>query len=407
MWWKTAARGKDNMTSIPKSWIGIHYYEALNTLFRIENSLRVFVYVILKNKKFDKWTEISVTSDDTEPSTIKAIANRRVHQAQDFGYLGYVINCPLMYLTSGELIRLITDDNNWLYFNEYFHAKKDIIKSKLDEISVIRNSLAHFRPMKPEDVGTINQNANHTLTGVEDCLYQLGQCYNVVPTNTTEKWYKALSTIGNELCSLRLEQCNDEQWVTLQITYKSKTLSTNKYSDTYYNHTILNIISPSILTKYKNLARYVTFLREGATSSANYSPENVNFIKEISLLFSRNVLNENYESIKKDIEDLLNTITEETDLIQNDHLARGELISAINVTATFQTSQQDPNIKWWSTNTNAALNPLTNETPPEYWGNIWLFNSMVTSIHTYPWMPVWVSEIDFTLPVPPPPIPLI
>ena len=146
MWWKTATK-KDNMTSIPRSWISIHYYEALNALFRIENSLRVFVYVILKNNMFEKWTEISITSDDKEPSTIKKIANRRTEQAQDFGYLGYLINCPLMYLTSGELIRLITDDNYWPYFNEYFHAKKEIIKSKLDEISVIRNSLAHFRPM--------------------------------------------------------------------------------------------------------------------------------------------------------------------------------------------------------------------------------------------------------------------
>ena len=261
--------------------------------------------------------------------------------------------------------------------------------------------------MKPEDVETIKQNANHTLTGVEDCLIQLGHCYNVVPTNTKEKWYKALSTIGNELCSLRLEQCDNAQWVTIKITYKSKILSTNKVSDTYYNHTILNIISPSILTKYKNLTRYVTYLKEGATSSAKYFPENINFTKEISLLFSRNVLHENYESIKKDIEDLLNTITEETDLIQNDNLARGELISAINVTATLQTNQKDPNLTWWNTNTNATLNPLSNETPAEYWGNIWLFNSMVTSMHTYPWMPVWVSEFDFAFPVPPPHIPLI
>ena len=52
MEWKQSSE-KDGATVIPSNWIYIHYYEALNTLFRVENSLRVFVYVVLKNIFFD------------------------------------------------------------------------------------------------------------------------------------------------------------------------------------------------------------------------------------------------------------------------------------------------------------------------------------------------------------------
>lgn len=67
---------KDDSISIPGSWIYIHYYDAFNTLFRIENSLRVFVYVVLKNNLFDKWSTITITSDDSEKETIISIAKK-------------------------------------------------------------------------------------------------------------------------------------------------------------------------------------------------------------------------------------------------------------------------------------------------------------------------------------------
>ncbi|OBU22867.1 hypothetical protein AYY22_07830 [Photobacterium kishitanii] len=55
--WKKAEVTENESLVIPKRWLHLHYYEALNILFRFENSLRVFVYVILKKKtkrKMDK-----------------------------------------------------------------------------------------------------------------------------------------------------------------------------------------------------------------------------------------------------------------------------------------------------------------------------------------------------------------
>jgi hypothetical protein len=74
----------------------------------MENGLRVFVYVVLKNKFKDKWSETALQTADDEPSTIAATAAKRLAQAKGFGYLGYEISSPLMYLNSGELTRIIT-----------------------------------------------------------------------------------------------------------------------------------------------------------------------------------------------------------------------------------------------------------------------------------------------------------
>ncbi len=51
MKWEDAEKNKDGSVKLPDNWLFLHYYEALTVLFRIENSLRTFVYVVLKDKK--------------------------------------------------------------------------------------------------------------------------------------------------------------------------------------------------------------------------------------------------------------------------------------------------------------------------------------------------------------------
>ncbi len=388
----TAFKKQEEMTVIPKSWIHIHYYDALNTLFRIENSLRVFVFMVLKNEFFDKWCDITITSDDAATTTIAAIAKKRKNQAQDFGYLGYGISCPMMHLTSGELIRIITNDSYWEYFKPYFPASKQVIKHKLDEIGVIRNSLAHFRPLKSDDIELIKQNANHALSGVNSYLLQLGLCFNTVPTNTQDDWYLSLSTLGTELCLPQLRQCEEEIWVCLTFTYKAKILSTVKITQDYIRHSILNLITPSILENYTSITKYSTCLTERVASAGTYNPENPSFSKPFSIYFNREVIKEHYDDIKKDVESLLHIITEETELISNDNLARGKLISVAQVYASLKEGEKR---KWWSVNADDTLCPDTKGIFPEYWGDTFLYSSMITKAQKYPWMPIGVSEFEF------------
>ena len=194
--WKSAST-KDGKVSIPDTWLFLHYYEALNILFRMENSLRVFVYVVLKNRFKEKWAETTPQTAEGEQSTITATAARRITQAKGFGYLGYEIASPLMYLNSGELIQIICSETYWSLFKPFFRGKKEIIKNKLDEIGSVRNALAHFRPLKHDDVELIKQNVKHAFLGIEQCLEEMTQTHRVVPTNTEEQWYKNLITLGS------------------------------------------------------------------------------------------------------------------------------------------------------------------------------------------------------------------
>jgi hypothetical protein len=66
-----------------------------------ENSLRVFVYVVLKNNKKSDWLNLCISTEDNNQTTVAAIAKRRLAQDKTFGYLGYSVSSPLMHLTSG------------------------------------------------------------------------------------------------------------------------------------------------------------------------------------------------------------------------------------------------------------------------------------------------------------------
>ena len=142
--WKKAEKNDDDFVKIPERWLHLYYYEALNILFRFENSLRVFVYVVLKNELKDRWQEAAISGG----GSIQSETKKRITKSKDYGYLGHEVSSPMLFLNSGELIDLIVSDAYWKHFARYFKANKSIVSTKLQEIGTIRNSLAHFRPIK-------------------------------------------------------------------------------------------------------------------------------------------------------------------------------------------------------------------------------------------------------------------
>jgi hypothetical protein len=93
--WRIAKNIGENKFELPGDWLKIEYFDALNVLFRFENALRIFVYIILKNEFKDKWKDLAIMSDDEETSTINAIAKKRVAQDKNYAYIGYSLNSPL------------------------------------------------------------------------------------------------------------------------------------------------------------------------------------------------------------------------------------------------------------------------------------------------------------------------
>src|SRR4030067_608026 len=120
-WMKPKEVDQGGLT-IPDTWLHIHYYEALSSLFRIENALRIFVFLVLKTEVGDSWPNLEISSDDGSRTTIGALAKRRIAQDETFGYLGFTINSPLMHLTSGELVGLITAESYLPHFKRSYRG---------------------------------------------------------------------------------------------------------------------------------------------------------------------------------------------------------------------------------------------------------------------------------------------
>jgi hypothetical protein len=383
--WKTPKRENTTAVSLPKRWLFIHYYEALNILFRTENALRVFVYIILKSKLADEWSGATIQIAENEHSTIANVAARRIAQARGFGYLGYEIASPLMHLNSGELTRLIMAKAYWPHFEPYFKGKKEIIQAKLDEVNTVRNALAHFRPIRAEDIELIKQNVRHVFAGIEECLTAILVTSHNVPTNSREPWYASLKELSSNLCKLSLFQSENEQWARIRLHYGPPINSEGYSWDGYKSFSVTNLITPAIPKHYPALAKRCIFI----TESVHVDTDALHFHKHVSFVIGRDVLRTHYQEIKCELEKVLATIDEETALVSADNLARGQLI-----TLAHPSMQKKADQDWWSANTNAMKYAFTENDSPEYWADIEFpdLGDFIASTPKYPWMPVSVAE---------------
>ena len=388
--WKSVTSKDDGAVSIPKRWLHIHYYEALNILFRMENALRVFVYAILKNEYQEKWADATVQISDEEQSTIAAVASKRIAQNKGFGYLGYEINSPLMHLNSGELTRLITSDTYWKLFQPYFRGKREIIRTKLDEVGTVRNSLAHFRPIKYDDIELIKQNIKHAFVGIEESLTEMTNTYKMVPTNTEEDWYRGLITLRTELCELELYQSRKENWVRIKIGYSCSIFEKHGF-DKFFSCQALNLISSSVVKHFHKLASLCTYVTEEVPPVPVDKDINTNIKKNVSIVFSRGVVKEHHTIIRAELQELFNKIQEESELIKKDHLARGLVVDSVFIFG--ENRETEGGRRYWFVNTAGMDCAFDENDPPEYWGDIGLYHSdFIGSTSKFPWMPSDISS---------------
>ncbi|MDB5955452.1 MAG: hypothetical protein JWP60_2060 [Ramlibacter sp.] len=391
--WKAAVVRDDGTVKLPKRWLHLHYYEALNILFRFENSLRVFVYAILKNEFGARWLECVCKSPaSSESVTLKNVAARRATQAESFGYLGFDIKAAMMHLTSGELVELITADAYWPKFKPYFKASREIVKSKLLEIGTIRNSLAHFRPMPAADVEVIKQNSRHTLLEVEKCLHHLFTQNLRVPTNSPKSWYAALATLGTAQISTTLYYSNDENWVCAMLTFNSPMLSKQKITETFHSYNVAKINGPNVLLTFPKLRSHVTCLSEYQYPAAVDAEWNLTLQRALYFVFREDVLTINTAEIEGELKQVAQKISEECELLQQDHLARGSLVQAASGYSWWETREATP--AGWR-HSYGELEPTYDPShPDEYWGERQFTGDVIAGIRRFPWMPEDVSSSE-------------
>ena len=112
-------------------------------------------------------------------------------------------------------------------------------------------------------------------------------------------------------------------------------------------------------------------------------------MKEVDLTFSRRQLQQHHEAIREALEVILIKITKESELLQEDQLARGQLVSVTGVPAR----QFDEDRNSWKIDASSLFSPEPTGELPEYWGRTRSVTDFVSDADEYPWMPVAISEI--------------
>jgi hypothetical protein len=326
------------------------------------------VFVVLKSNHHDKWLDLQISSDDGGETTISALAKKRSSQDETFGYLGTRTNSPLMYLTSGELVRLITADPYWPQFAGYFPAAKSVVLLKLQEIGNVRNTLAHFRPLQPGDVEVVKQNASQVLSSIEEVLVEAIATGDVVPTNTTEPWYKNLSGLGSELVTVAFGQSRDQRWLRLSLTFSCVPLSMRPSRPaTYAMYDVPSLASPEVLRLYPEITKSVLFLTEEVPYPGYQISYDHTFHKSLRFTFTRDTLASQHEALRPQFQDLIGRMTSEANLIREDNLARGSLVGT---TRAFARATKHDDHTSWHFETSTLERPVRTGDPPRILGQL-------------------------------------
>lgn len=389
--WKQYKNTEEGI-SVPPNWLFPYYYEALTLLFRIENALRMLVFMELKSTKGSQWLGMQIATADGEELSIDNVAKKRRANDETFGYLGHRTRSPLMYLTSGELVGLILSERLWPNFRKYFSAGKQVVDLKLREIGTIRNTLAHFRPISQDDVEVVKQNANQILADIESAI-QRARCIDRVPSNCPDQWYAELKLLGPERTTLRFSECRGGEWVSIRLSFKCAILTDIPQNPRYvFWIYILNLNTPAILRLIPNLKDHVTFVSETINYTTMDEKLTPDISKECTFVFSRSMMEEKYLEIKDALEKLLSKAEEEADIITEDLSVRGDLIEVVNLRV--QEREWDEG-SFWLPDVSSLQSVVDSDHPPEYWDQFSIAASdFVSDTKSYPWMPVDVSEGD-------------
>lgn len=387
MEWKSAESKEDGIFKIPERWLHIYYYEALNILFRFENGMRIFVYVVLKKNLGKNWDTAALG----EGTTIRTETKKRIAQAREHGYLGYDVSSPMLFLNGGELAQLIISDAYWKFFAPYFKASKSIVLTKLQEIGTVRNSLAHFRPIKQDDIDLIKQNSRHLMISIEDCLVQITSISDIVPTNSQDDWYKELKSIGNDCVSTALYSSRSGDWIRVQVSYALPILRKSSSSQTFASYVIGNLRTAQFLSEFPAIREGCIYLSEHISHSRIQDEQSPLIRKHISVVFSRDSLEKNVEEISSEFKEMALKIESETDLIKEDSLALGVLVESKQIFATKR--ELSGGSKYWQLNTDSLKTSPADIDYVEYWGSRWHYaTDFISTTSHYPWMPSSISS---------------
>lgn len=134
--------------------------EAYTYLYSVENSLRLFIEIIAKEKYGDEYfSKLTVTT-----SLRNTISSRKTKASQK-KWLSVRGNSDLFYLDFKDLGTLI--NSNWNIFKDYF-SSQDFIIPKLNEMAECRNLIAHNSYISKTERDLIKSYYNSIIMQISD-----------------------------------------------------------------------------------------------------------------------------------------------------------------------------------------------------------------------------------------------
>jgi hypothetical protein len=372
---------------IPIDWVPIEYYEAYNILFRIENVLRLLLFVVLKSHCRDEWENITI-GDEGNTATIRALARKRREAAQDFGHLGAPSNNPLLFLNGGEIVRLITSEKYWHHFQECFPANRMNTQLKLFEILSIRNDIAHFRAINSGHIVTLKHNSDQVLQKTAEYLTGV-VCYGLIgrPTSITQAWSADLQRMSQGNVGLAIFP-GSEGWLTLKLHYRQPITSIVDLTNGDKLVMFKRLESLSILKNYKGITSNIVSMQEAVDEQMDEDnrPYFDDYI-DADIMFTAHVrtINKHTEEFVGEMNRLVADILSEE---STENIPDGKQVLSLGTIH-------------WSEGLNSLWNDISqkaNESSfPEYWGDYFgrkafVPEDFISRTRYFPWFAKTVTQ---------------
>lgn len=382
--------------TIPSDWIHIHYYEAVNILFRFENAFRVLVYTVLKKQYGNEWSNIKVNQD----KTLNQVYKERLALNNKHGYLGQSVSSPMLFLNSGELTYILDSEKSWAFFRTYFKADRSVIVNKLHEINSIRNSFAHFRPISEDDLTLLKLNIGHVFFNAVDFFENLYNQHSDVPSNLKEIWYQELVNFESPNASFAFTRAKNESWISVNLSFMLPILITSDTESMNFRQIrTAQVRLDRLLRKFKDLVSHTVFITDSlltkqipTQTAPRISVSDGDFSHNIRFVFSRSTINKEHEAIVSSLKSLVTIFENDIKLIQADNCAEGEIL----VPLSFYLHKADG--KWDTSSFRNSYNNSADESGVvEYWGNTnGTFMDPVSAISKIPWIKGVISHSNYS-----------
>jgi len=114
-------------------------------MYVFENSVREFITRVLRNVHGDGWWSAAA------PSEVKNLVQGRMAQEKKHAWHGRRGAHEIFYTDIEDLRRLVTSNRNWPHFEPLLHDQ-NWFATRVSEIKLSRNIVAHNNPLLPNDV---------------------------------------------------------------------------------------------------------------------------------------------------------------------------------------------------------------------------------------------------------------